>query len=595
MRSLVLSCVVSLAVLRSGAAEAACLIRGVQPTDALPTMPSPQTFSFVATDDCAMLRFSAQDGAITHTPVPGDAVGIAGRRYSVQLTDAEWRAYAGSYGPTFTWTVSGNDAGEVTAVTTTNDFDVDRDGWTRRSGDAGRCDHLPNRNPAAEDVCDNGIDDDCDGVVDNCGLADPDTTILADGTMTQLGYSGTVAVGDVNGDGVADLQAGSIYAFPDARPPLGAVFLLEGPAPRGTIDARDLATITGVPHLIGWAVAAGDHDLDGVDDILASSADIDRAFLFLGPTTGSRAVQDADAVLAVGGLTHLIGGPVALLGDADGDAHPDVAFATPHVEPEARAYVVAGPLSGRVDLDTDATYTFTTTDARLGISLPRVGDLTGDGVDEIAIGDDVFSFTELEAIHFVEGGIAPGTYDPASMAWATLSPEERSSELAVCGLVAADYDGDGALDLLVGDSDANSSTGEYSGVVYGLLGPFSGGAFSTSSADVRWEATEDWIRLGTAVAAGDIDADGALDVVMGAPHANGNYGGAFVQRGSTTGTVDVGTLSAFTPPGYLDELGSSIVVVPDWTGDGAPEIAIGATRVNDYSGAVYVFESEHLF
>jgi hypothetical protein len=567
----------------------ACEFSDIRPTGALPTMPSPQEFSFVATNDCAPVTFYAQGATIVHTPTPGTPVGSHRRRYTVQLTENEWRSVLRSGSPTFEWSIANRDMG----LGFNSDLDADRDGWTRVSGDVGRCDHLPNRNPAAEDTCDNGIDDDCDGVIDNCGLADPDSTIVTSSRGAALGLAGSVAVGDTDGDGIADLQIGSVSGLGLRQ---GAVFVAHGPLGRGTTDVQDVPTIIGSrPRFIGRSVATADHDVDGMDDVFTTAGGGDRGLLFLGPFRKDRRTQLADATIEA---TWPDSGTdqVALTGDLDGDDAPDALLGAPYAGDSyaGRVYVASGPLSGTVSLETDATYTFTANSFdQLGVSTTRVGDLTGDGIEEIAVGNNA-SFTGLKSVYFFEGGIAPGTYDAASSAWAILTSETKVSDIGAGALVADDYDGDGSLDLLVGDNDARSSGGDNSGVVYALLGPFSGGAILAGGADVRWEAAEDWINLGTAVAVGDIDGDDALDVIMGAP-SDAGPGWAYVQQGFTTGTIDVATLRAFTGPEVLDNFGSSIATIPDWTGDGVPEVAIGATRVNDYAGAIYVFQSEDLF
>ena len=45
-----------------------------------------------------------------------------------------------------------------------------------------------------------------------------------------------------------------------------------------------------------------------------------------------------------------------------------------------------------------------------------------------------------------------------------------------------------------------------------------------------------------------------------------------------------------------ERLGSALVLVPDWTGDGGAEVAVGAPTywdaLSDEVGALYLFESE---
>jgi hypothetical protein len=72
----------------------------------------------------------------------------------------------------------------------------------------------------------------------------------------------------------------------------------------------------------------------------------------------------------------------------------------------------------------------------------------------------------------------------------------------------------------------------------------------------------------------------------------------YVQLGYATGVVDAATLFQFQAPHVVDTayLGVSITPIPDWTGDGGSELALGARGVDGAStedaGAVYVFYSE---
>ena len=168
MRSLVHGawCLLVLSIVRSASAEAACEITDVAPTGVLPAVPS-QPLSFVATNDCAMLSFRAMGGSIAYTPRPGMAVGADRRRFNASLTVAQWNEIARSSAVTFSWTVSGRFAGMTTRVQTTNQLDFDADGWTRSDGDLA-CDLDGASNPGVAEVCDNGVDDDCDGTVDAC-------------------------------------------------------------------------------------------------------------------------------------------------------------------------------------------------------------------------------------------------------------------------------------------------------------------------------------------------------------------------------------------------------------------------------------------
>jgi hypothetical protein len=93
------------------------------------------------------------------------------------------------------------------------------------------------------------------------------------------------------------------------------------------------------------------------------------------------------------------------------------------------------------------------------------------------------------------------------------------------------------------------------------------------------------------IAPGDLDGDGAHDLVVGAPYTND--GRAYVLSG-TTGL----SLRPLGPLGGCGEFGCSfgktLATIPDVTGDGVPEIAVGSPNESiagwEAPGAVYLFD-----
>jgi len=107
---------------------------------------------------------------------------------------------------------------------------------------------------------------------------------------------------------------------------------------------------------------------------------------------------------------------------------------------------------------------------------------------------------------------------------------------------AGDVDGDGDDDLLVGASDQGAGSPPWEGSVHLLLGRTGGiPSNSLSGADMSFESNQASAGLGTgngdtvSVAAGDLDGDGASDVLAGAPGWDADQadeGGIFVFHGA---------------------------------------------------------------
>ena len=95
---------------------------------------------------------------------------------------------------------------------------------------------------------------------------------------------------------------------------------------------------------------------------------------------------------------------------------------------------------------------------------------------------------------------------------------------------AGDVDGDGLADVLVGARD-NDAGGTSAGAAYLLYGPLSG-QVGLASADARLLGEGSLARAGAAVAgAGDVDGDGAPDLLVGAPGQGDAAGAAYLVFG----------------------------------------------------------------
>ncbi len=82
---------------------------------------------------------------------------------------------------------------------------------------------------------------------------------------------------------------------------------------------------------------------------------------------------------------------------------------------------------------------------------------------------------------------------------------------------------------------------------------------------------------GAALAVGDLDGDGFAEVVVGAPGAGGTAGAVYVHFGSAAGVASsAGTTLAGTATG--DELGTTVVAAGDTNGDGIDDLLVGAPQ-----------------
>ncbi len=177
----------------------------------------------------------------------------------------------------------------------------------------------------------------------------------------------------------------------------------------------------------------------------------------------------------------------------------------------------------------------------------------------------------------------------ATLSLGTLPGAGFGSSLSVLG----DLDGDGVSDFAAGVPGLDYSTGPSGGQVRILSG-----ASGTTILVLQASGPND--RFGDSLAsAGDLDSDGLDDLIVGAPQAfflspcygycgpppNALFGPGYARAFSSS---DGSTLFTWTGGGFGDHFGTSVAGLGDLTGDGVPEVVVGAPE-DSYSalGAGY--------
>jgi hypothetical protein len=480
--------------------------------------------------------------------------------------------------------------------------------------------------------------------------ASPDLTLFGGDADDYLADRFSLAHGDFNGDGIADILVGAPKADgPDnARRDAGEAYVIFGsPDIGGKVDmakGQQDFTIIGANESdnLGFVVAHGDVNGDGIDDILVgarfargpdgSRGNAGEVYVVFGsPTLGgtvdtAKDEQDFTIVGAEGG--DYVGSALTA-GDVNGDGVDDIITAALAASgPDnsransGEAYVVFGSptLSGTVDIAL-GQQNFTILGAESGDFMPNFvasGDVNGDHIDDILLGASMADGPDNQRTDAGEAYVVPGASDLGG----TLDLASDKGFLTIWGadandwlgfyLIAADVNGDGTDDLIVGarNADGLNNARNNCGEVYLIFG--SANLPSTldiaqGQQDVTLIGPSESGLFGHSLAAGDINGDGIADVLVGAPTAGAAAIGrpkageilAFFSSTQWPATVDAALGKqdvAILGADAEDELGFSLAS-GDVNGDrkddiiGGALLADGPKNKRPDSGEAYVFLS----
>jgi len=234
---------------------------------------------------------------------------------------------------------------------------------------------------------------------------------------------------------------------------------------------------------------------------------------------------------------------------------------------------------------------------RVGVTA-NVGDLNGDGRDELMIGASSTAESDAGSVYLFWGNLISllGTSGSASDADMTFLGESTGDAAGAALSGAGDIHDDGFDDLLIGAAgDDTSASG--AGAVYLLYGGMSAGG-SLAGADLKLLGEALYDAAGGSIAsAGDIDGDGLSDVLIGATGAGrSDEGAAYLFTGASLGVLG-GEVSlsradlTLTGENRADSAGGAVASAGDVDGDGLSDVLVSATgedTAGGAAGAVYL-------
>ncbi len=300
--------------------------------------------------------------------------------------------------------------------------------------------------------------------------------------------SSVAYLGDVDGDGVGDVAVGA-RRDDDGATDAGAIWILFL-NPGGTVKSKTkISALTGglgmTPSFLAQAMGTiGDLDGDGIAELMTSSLkDIQVLFLDSTGTVTSRTEIDG-APFATFGCYAMDG-----LGDFDGDGVLDAVVGYPFDNCDVgmttcTGYVLLlmlnadGSLKSSIPIvpGLQTTGTLFADRDKFGQGVETLGDIDGDGVTDIAVGepgdDDPggSALTDAGAVWILrlsaDGSVAASKKIAENVGGFT-ADLSSTARLGAAIVAPGDFDGDGDPDLLVGAS-SDDTTAPNAGGYYAL-------------------------------------------------------------------------------------------------------------------------------
>lgn len=515
---------------------------------------------------------------------------------------------------------AGLDTGDC--VTSTWYRDADGDGFGDASAteesclqpagytaDASDCDdaHANAYSGAPERLTD-GVDDDCDGAYAITNVAALPTWSVAGTEPDGVWFGVSLAMpGDLNEDGFDDLVVGTASGTGDGTQLAGAALVFNGPL---TVEDAPL-TLSDAQSVLygGWYEAAdvvcgaGDVDGDGFGDLVVGGPwdgehqSTGVAYLTLGPFTGEIDLpSSARAFRGEHAGAYL--GQCAAVGDVSGDGLADVVLSAPDLSASGSnygaVYVLRGPGEQASVTEAETILRGTAFHEYLGTAIADLGDLNGDGQEELGVTNADQSGPDGLATYLVMD-LPTGVFHPRDVGVTVQYDRSGGAGLAKTMLVSriGDVTGDGYDDVAFGVDRSSQSN-----VLAILAGPFGGEPRIdlTTEYDIALVSNDGglYTQLSFATGLGDWDGDGVGDLAVGNPDFTPEdirdtyacslegigclYGAVFLKAGPIApGAYDI-EQEADRIEGAIEggQMGGTLLGGSDLDGDGFPDLAVGA-------------------
>ncbi|RMG55578.1 MAG: hypothetical protein D6723_02425 [Acidobacteria bacterium] len=360
----------------------------------------------------------------------------------------------------------------------------------------------------------------------------PDLVLQSPQPEAEARFGWSIAVGDINGDGYGDIVVSALLAQGGARSGRGAAYVFfGGPTP----DAQADVTLARPADLnanarYGWALTTGDLNGDGLDEIVVGGQNVEvlgtegagQVFVYF----GSRSFRGTLGMTLISPRVERAGefGNALISADFNGDGYDDVAVAATgqsvgNAANAGQVFLFFGSPAFDATSDLALQQSSPTRTARFGFAL-AAGDINGDGFKDVIVGVTKPPRNPLGRTNQGEVHVFPGGEQMSATAAFVCS--QPSVDGFGSALASGDVNRDQRDDVIVGVPTPNLRANSPGRALI-----FFGGVSLDCAADLTLESPEpaSGDQFGSIIATGDVNGDGRLDVIIGAPHPPSILGG----------------------------------------------------------------------
>ncbi|MBK8232101.1 MAG: FG-GAP repeat protein [Candidatus Eisenbacteria bacterium] len=402
--------------------------------------------------------------------------------------------------------------------------------------------------------------------------------------------SRVAGVGDVNGDGYADVAASAPF-LTNGQLQEGRLYLFlgspSGPAstPSWTYESNNAFDEVG----LGFGFA-GDVNGDGYSDLVSDIGQFNvsnsGAIVFFGSATGLAPTHSRKYALNHGGF----GDVIYTAGDVNGDGCADIIASEMSAGGNTgQFWILGGAENSGTTLPVLATRTGGQTAEGLGWDARPAGDVNGDGFSDVIVSSPNYDNGQtnegIVRLYLGQGSMPADT--PIFAQGGT-----QVVELYGVNLAQGDWNGDGFTDLAIG-----RPLWDFTSVNQGIVSVYYGGE-SGYSLNAYWSTGSNGISglFGSSVGnAGDVDNDGDDDLIVGesgwGPSSDTSVGRAHLFLGSPQGLPlqPAQILSGEVAGGAY---GRCVDGAGDVNGDGYADVLVAAPTYDSgavHGGKVYLY------